>query len=338
MNLRFEKRALWAAWGSATFFGDQKSLELCLNAKIPVKAQSENVNSAGGFLVPDELSQDVLDLLPKFGLFRREAALRPMATDHQSVPLRIAGGPATFIAENAAAAASDTMFGSLGLTAKKPIALSILSADALEDSQSLGEAVTEDQARKLAEIEDDCGTNGDGSATYGNMTGFAVALADGSHAGGVRAASGHNTYQELDSADLGSLVGALPEQFLPNAKFYCSSYGLGNTFVRLGATAYAWEDTPNGKRPLLQYGGYPIVVTSKLPGAGDQSNRMMIGFGDMRSSTILGSRRQVTIRASLSRFMEKDQIAFRGTSRFEIVNHNLGDAAKPGALVGILGN
>ena len=51
----------------------------------------------------------------------------------------------------------------------------------------------------------------------------------------------------------------------------------------------------------MTYQGYPIITTGKLAGAGDQSGRVMLAFGDLRSAAILGSRREVIIRVSMSR-------------------------------------
>jgi hypothetical protein len=52
---------------------------------------------------------------------------------------------------------------------------------------------------------------------------------------------------------------------------------------------------------------------------------------------MLASRREIRIAASPNRYLELDQVAFRVTSRFSTVCHNIGNASTPGAMVALLG-
>jgi HK97 family phage major capsid protein len=54
-------------------------------------AQSEGVNSAGGVLVPEEFSTDIIDLRDEYGMFRRLCTGVPMGRDTINVPRRTGG-------------------------------------------------------------------------------------------------------------------------------------------------------------------------------------------------------------------------------------------------------
>jgi HK97 family phage major capsid protein len=47
----------------------------------------------------------------------------------------------------------------------------------------------------------------------------------------------------------------------------------------------------------------------------------------------MGDRRPTEVAVSEDRYFENDQIGVRGTTRFDIVAHDVGDAAAAGAVV-----
>jgi HK97 family phage major capsid protein len=63
---RFGQFALASLWGS------EKAAAWCRENGITLqRAQSEGVNSAGGVLVPEEFSNEIIDLRDEYGMFRR---------------------------------------------------------------------------------------------------------------------------------------------------------------------------------------------------------------------------------------------------------------------------
>src|ERR1700741_5007848 len=74
-------------WLLATIYGNEKASAWCKANGVPlVKAAGEGIGSTGGFLVPAELSNAILDIRDSFGAFRRRARLVPMASDNTTVP------------------------------------------------------------------------------------------------------------------------------------------------------------------------------------------------------------------------------------------------------------
>ena len=162
-------------------------------------------------------------------------------------------------------------------------------------------------------------------------------LLDGTHgAGKIAAATNHNTFSTLDAGDLSSLMAALPEYALPSASWIVSSYGYATCFARLGAVAGNDTGAIDG-RPALNYLGFPVVTTPNLPGSGSQTGKVMVAFGDLSLAAAIGSRRGVTVRTSQHRYLENDQIGILGSQRFDINVHDLGDNAKAGPIVGMIG-
>lgn len=316
--------------------GSEKAAAICSREKIATRAAGEINNSSGAFLVAEELETAIARYRELAGIIRGEADVRAMGSDALNVPRSVRGATAGFIPENHSASPVDVEIGSIGLRAKKAMSLihasTELAEDAIEDFA--GEAVA-DFGNAFAVLEDTCGFNGDGSAPYGGMTGVLTLLANSNLAGTVSASAGHDTLAEVDANDIATVQALCPEQYLGDAKFYCSSAGLA-ALVRLGATPFGTALTVRGSRPRFQYGGFEIRPCPRMPGRGSQTGKPVILFGDMHAAVIMGDRRGIAVRTSTQRHFEKDIIAVKATQRFEVVPHNLGDSTNPGALVALL--
>ena len=305
------------------------------------KAQGETVGTTGGYTVPVEIEDQIIALRDVAGVFRREARVRPMGSDSRSMPRRTGGLTAYFLGENSAIAELQANWDNTELRAKKLGALTRVSGELSEDAAAdVAQDFVEEMGFTFADMEDGCGFLGDGTSTYGGITGICPRLLDGAHdASKLVATMGHDTFLELDATDLANLMAKLPERHWPGAKFYCSGFAAASTFVRLGATTGGTIMTARGPRPQLAYAGIPIVLTPKLPGTGDQSGAVMVLFGDLSAAATVGSRREMTVMASRNRSgsFHLDQIGIRGTERMDIVTHELGNNSVAGAIVGLVG-
>ena len=126
--------------------------------------------------------------------------------------------------------------------------------------------MTNEIAYPFAVGEDGCGFNGDGTSTYGGMTGIVTKFNAGyaTLTGAVAAAANHDTMAEIVLSDLTSTMAALPQYALMNAKWYCSkpfndivfngikAAGGGNTIQQLDGTVG------------MNFLGYPIVISQSL--------------------------------------------------------------------------
>ena len=333
----------FGCWFAATQ-GNQKAARFCEENGIPIVicAASEGINTAGGLLVPTEFLSTLYSVLELRGVIRATADVQPIGRDVASITKILSATTAYFVGEGTAPTASQPVLSSLSLVAKKlgvyTIASSELEEDALIDVADLLMTLA---AYAFASKEDDCGFNGDGTSTYGGITGIATQIIDGTHnAGKVTAATGHDTFAEVDGTDLANLIGKLPAYALADAGWFISQLGYALVLCRLAASAggITIQETATGRR-LPHFMGFPVYLTQVLPNvATSLAGSVMLAFGNMAKAVTLADRRQPTIaRADQAQTFAEDQVQFKVTERIDIDVHNLGDNTTAGAVVGLVG-
>lgn len=317
-------------WTKAALLEDYRAEAWCARNGLPIhRAGGETVNSAGGFLVPDEIATTIVDAREQFGALRATARVVPMKRDAITIPRRGAGVTAGFIDEGALISDQQTTPDAITLVARKLGALILASSELDEDATvDLGDYLAAEFARALARREDEYGLAGE--------SGVATLLGD---AGRATAAAGHDTYAEIDAADLGGLIARLPGSAMPGARWFVSQYGYGATFCRLAASVGGIVAQPDASgRVVPHFMGFPVQVTSVLPNVSTAlAGSVMILLGDMSLACTLGDRRVLSLRAARQRWMDSDQVGFLGTERINVVAHDVGDDATPGPIVGLVG-
>jgi HK97 family phage major capsid protein len=330
----------------ATMYGSEKASSWCKDNGIMLKAQSEGINASGGYLVPEEIANEIIVLRNSYGLARRALKVVPMGRDTISTPKLVSGLTMYFTGEGVAATQSTAQWTNVRLTAKKASVLTLYSSELDEDAiHSVGDILTGEIAYAYAQGEDNCLFSGDGTSTYGGMTGLRKIFNDGVGvlAGAVDAASGHDTMAEIDATDLASVQGKLPQYVYQrgNPTWYCTQTFWANVFERLiGASGGVTKDQASG-RTVREFNGYPVEITPAMlaPAAPttDFSDVAGVLFGDLNMSASMGDRRGMTIARSTEYKFAEDQIAIKGTERFDINVHNAGDATNAGSIVALMG-
>jgi HK97 family phage major capsid protein len=329
-------------WVRGVIYEDEEAKQWCRDNGMAIsRALSEGVNSAGGFLVPTEMMDSIIDLREQFGIFRQNCQVVPMSSDTLAWPRRTGGLTAYFTSENTGTTESQGTWDNVNLVAKKLSVLTRISNELSEDAVvSVADLMTQEIAYAFSSKEDDCGFNGDGTSTYGGIRGVTQLLIDNSHnAGKIAATSGHNTFGGLDATDITKLMGGLPQFAMSRAKFYVSQLGFATCFERLVASAGGNSISTLDGAVQYRYLGFPIVISQKLPAvATTLQNSIMMLFGDLAMAAAMGERRLATIRRSDERYFENDQIGLLGTERVDIVVHDAGDNTNAGPIVGLMGN
>jgi len=323
--------------------GSARAREICHAEGIPLtRAQGEGTNAAGGVVVPDEFYAAMEDAREQYGVVRKTAEIVPMGRDTLWIPRKTgAGFTATFASENTLFTESTPTADMINLTAKKLLAGGRSSTELADDADLFGQWVFGELAYVCAKKEDDCGFNGDGTSTYGGMTGLTQKFLDGNHNAGKVTATGHGTFATLTNGDLTALMAAVTAAALPGAAWFVSQYGFATTFCTLAATAggIIMDDDdalPGAMVPTFL--GFPVRLVQVLPQVGTSlTGKVMILFGDLSMAAALGDRRQVTLALSAERFMDTDQIALVGTERFDINVHDLGDNTNVGPMAALVG-
>ena len=340
-------------WALAAM-GDSSARQWCSDNGIELRRNAEkrtmgeSSNALGGFLVPSQFESAIIDLKEEYGILRQHVDVITMNRDTASVPRRAGGVTAYWVGESDAITQSDASWDSVGLTAKKLGALAKISNELDEDAIiNVGDRIAFEIGYAFAVAEDVAGFIGDGSSTYGQVTGITESLLGLSSTradiAGLVVGAG-NLWSELTLGNFNSVKAKLPVYAQKRAAWYCHNTFYADVMERLalaagGATA---ESIINGAA-VGRFLGYPVVLTPAMPGV-EANDKVACVLGDLSMAVTLGDRRQTTIAFSDSALnaFEKDEIVIRGTERLDIVVHDVGNAHAtaasrvPGPVVGLL--
>lgn len=322
----------------ALIFNDLRANRWCQNNGVSLRAMSEGSNTAGGALVPEEMSQAIIDLREEYGVFRRNCQVLPMGRDTLTIPRSVSDITASFVGEATAGTATDQAFDQVQLVAKKLYSLTYLSTELDEDAViNLADYIAGKMAYAFALKEDNCGFNGDGTSSYGGIFGVTNKIVG--LAGAVNAASGHDTLAEIDATDLANLMGKLPAYARMGAKWFVSQTAFDVVFGRLAINAGGNTIQNIGGAVQRSYLGYPIEVSQVLPTATTTlGTSAMILFGNLAMAATLGERRGISVKRSDEIKFIEDQVAIKATERIDINVHDIGDASTAGPIVALMGN
>ena len=177
------------------------------------KALSASDATAGGFLVPPQYSQDIIEFLRAASVVRQAGPLViPMSTGTFRIPKVTVGATASYIGENQAVPKTQQTFGNVTLTFKKLAALVPLSNDLLRYSSPAADAIVRDDVvRSMADAENRAFLRSDGTA--GQPRGFLNWCLASQLLNGNASASLANV-----TTDLGNLIVTLMNQNIPMTK------------------------------------------------------------------------------------------------------------------------
>ncbi len=280
-----------------------------------LKASAEGVGTTGGFLVPDSFAAAIIRSVDDYSAFQSNADVLNITSDKVDRPRATGRLTANWTTEGSAITASDPVLDDVSLTLKKLAILVKSSNEIWEDSASdLGQWLTDEAALAFSTSIDDCGFNGDGSATYSGMRGLANTLTGTAL---VQATAAHDTFGEIDAADCGSVIAAIQGAAIRNAKWYVSPQCYGNVLCRLSVNTGGLAVDARGNPTYL---GYPVVTSPSCPTSGANA-AIMLYFGDLKRSAILAQRHSMTVAASQQVGLERDQTWLRMTWRVAVNVH-----------------
>lgn len=296
------------------------------------KAQSEGNNSLGGFLVPEELDEAIIDLRAEHGKFRANTRVLNMSRDVLQINRRVSGLTAVAIGENGSFTESDKVFDQVQLTANKFGTLTKVSSELLADAIiNIGDDIAGEIAYSFAQKEDDCGFNGDGGSSFGGIVGLKNAV------GSAGKRVGPNNIANFDIEDFTATVGLLPEFAYSRStpKWYMSTqfYHTIVLDILLDAGGNTTQTLANGVATPSLF-GYEIVFVDVMAKSNAASTPFAY-FGSLDLSSTMGDRRPTEVATSTDFAFNQDQTAIRGTTRFDIVNHDCGDSSDAGAIVAL---
>lgn len=296
--------------------------------------QNETTPTDGGYLVPPQFENAVIVYREQVGVARRLARVIQMSSDTWTGMKQTSGTTVYYPGEEGAITASDANFSRYTLTAKKRAILSYVSSELRDDAVvSVMDLLASDMGHQFALKEDQEFVTGDGTSTYGGVTGVrpAVIAATASVATAV-----DDTWGELTLADHFSAMSKLSDKYR----------GLQLSWLVSGP--YKWQvmdrlalaqggapssDVINGQ-PTPTFLGYPVVVSDRMPTTTAVSTVSAL-FGAFSNAAILGDRSGISVMLSEHYAFNTDQIAVRATTRYDIHVHEEGDTSTAGAIVGL---
>lgn len=293
----------------------------------------EGTGGAGGYLVPAPLSQTIIDVRDEVGIARRILKVLPMTSDTLSIPRRAGGLTVYYVGEASSITLSDKLWQQIQLIAKKRAVAHQISQELQDDALiSIVDDAMSEMAYALAAKEDAETVNGDGTSTYGGVTGLLASLGS---AGVYTAATGDDLWGELAIEDFTGTMGLLPEKYGRNPVWLASNAFWNGVMVRVAAGASGnnistLQQGPTGKMFL----GYPVFTTEQMPRTTAAATVAAL-FGSFDMGAILGERIGVRLDRSDDYAFLNDVITVRGITRYDINVHAGGDATNAGAYVGL---
>lgn len=315
---------------------DVKALQHCRNRGLDISnTMTEGTGATGGYVVPAQIAADMIAFRENVGVARRVCRIMPMTADTLTIPKRAGGLTVYAPGEGNSITASDASLSQVELINKKRAVLAQLSQELSDDSLvSITDFLFEEMTYALALQEDKELINGTGAATtYFGVRGLLNKIG----AGGVStAATGHDTWPELDIADVTAAVGLLPERYDRDLSWICSRNFYYTVFARLMVSAggNAVSELSAGTGGVRQFLGYPVYITSQMPTSTAAATVCAL-FGSFSQAAVLGDRGGITVSRDDSLGFASDLITLKATSRYDFNVHEPGTASAAGAYVAL---
>ncbi len=325
---------------AAAVFKNAKSIEWCKANNVEIKVQQEATPQDGGVLVPIEFERTLIDLRETYASFRPNAKNEPMSTETKHISRRTGGLTAFFVGEGAAGTSSSKTWDTVQLVAKKLMVLVSYSTEIAEDAIiNLADDLAGEIAYAFATKEDACGFLGDGTSPYGTIQGVIPKLLGLSgtiaNIAGIRvqATVSTGTFAGAILGDFEAVIGRLPKYAdTPRAQWYMHKtfYHSVPAALMVAAGGNAINDLQAGARKPM-FLGYPVEFAQTLPNVW-VANQIFALFGDLSLASSFGDRRSTTLFTDPYSLTASDQVQIRGTERFDILVHDVGNASATATL------
>ncbi len=311
--------------------------------------QETGATTGGHYLVPEEFNRDLIDLREQYGVARRIFGSAPMTSDILHTPRRASGLTAYFVNESAVGTESNMTWNDVQLSVKDLMVIARMTNQLNADAViSIGDTLAGEIAYAFSNKEDDCAFNGDGTSTYGGIQGVRTLLDSidgaGTNSAGLKIQGSSNTWPTQTLGDFQAVVGKLPIYAdTQNATWVCHKTYYSEVMLRLEQAAGGntqLEIQTGDRRPRPMFMGYPVTFSQLFPSVTATTGVTCV-LGDFSLGALFGDRQQTNIsfseHASIGgeSVFERNQIAVRGTERFDINIHGCGTASVTGPIVGL---
>ena len=297
-------------------------------------AQTEGTGSAGGYAVPDLTADVIQNSVSEHGIAQRVASTYRMDSDALTVAKWAATTTVDLPGEAAAITASDKTYGSITLSAVKRSVLHTLSNELLADSRpDLVDDLVAEASYNIAKRQDLDLIQGDGTSSYGSVTGLVSRLG----AGGTTTASG-TTFCTVTLANLQAVAGDLSSRFYRPGQL---SWIMSHEFFAQHAVPLChavgletWRMVDGSSQPALF--GFPVHLTDAMPA--EAASAVACLFGNWPGCVAFGSVRDglnVQLSSRGVSTFGHDASQLRLNWRYDIQVHEYPDGGNPSAFSGL---
>lgn len=301
----------------------EELLRKLANVREFMNSFSSEDPGSGGYLIPEVMRSELLQMAIEESLVRQRATVIPMSTLSVPIPMvddtshvtSVFGGIQFYWAEEAASLTESTAtFGRVTLTAKKLAGFFKVPNELLNDAPAFSAFFDSNAPRALAWFEDNAFMNETG---VGAPRGFINCDASVS----VAAQSGQATktilwenvvqmYSQMLPTSHGNAIWICSHDAFPQLATMALSVGTGGGPVWIGnyGGGSGGQDAP----PMTIL-GRPVIFTEKVGPLGTSGD---INYVDL-SYYLIGDRQQVEVAASEHAFFQNDQTAYRLIERID---------------------
>ena len=264
---------------------------------------SEGTDSEGGYLVPDEYENTLVQALEGENVIRTRSHVITTSSGTHKIPVVASKGEASWIDENGAYPEDDDTFSQVNIDAHKVGTIIKVSEELLNDSAfNLESYFAQEFARRIGTKEEDAFINGNGSSKpTGILTSAEV---------GVTAASD----KTITADEIIDLFYSLKGSYRRNAVWV-----LNDSTVKVIRKLkdengqYIWQPAlKDGDHDTLL--GRPILTTGAMPEIAADAKPVI--FGDL-SYYWIGDRQGVTFKRLNERYADMGQVGFLASKRVD---------------------
>lgn len=280
-------------------------------------AQQEETAGQGLELVPEPLEASILRRLDMISSWTQKVRTSVMTSATLKIPDRLAGVTVYYPDENTAITPSHMTLAQQLLTTRKLATLTQVGSELTEDSViSVMDMLADDIAYEISKKnEQDCFL-GDGTATYGGVTGLAGSIGANSTVTGAGATASAFTLANYEACVALNpfFQGSMPE-------WYCSSAVYASSMLPLQFAQGGSSGQELGSGFQRSFMGFPVNIVQSMD-KGSTASTDQVYFGDLSQSVYYGVRRGMNIATSTDYGFNTDSIYIRGTMRNAITVDN----------------
>ena len=229
----------------------------------------EGVDTAGGYLVPEEYDKRLIDGLTEENMMRTLGTTITTSGEHK---INIAGAKpaASWIEEGGALVFEDASFDQIILDAHKlHVAIKVTDELLYDNAFNLESYILTQFSKALANAEENAFLNGDG---VGKPLGIFA------ENGGGQVAITTNTQSSITADEIINLVHSLKRPYRKNAKFIMNDQTIALIRkLKDNNGAYLWQPSLQAGEPDRLF-GYPVYTSAYVPTVA--AGKPVIAFGD----------------------------------------------------------